>query len=87
MENRLQLPSCFICGSPLRVSLTKSKKGKVAVALTCPTDGRHLRAFCNHQPFVREIVTKAETASDQEALQKPFEGLHALPPRDGKGSS
>ncbi|MDA8064641.1 MAG: hypothetical protein M0031_03920 [Thermaerobacter sp.] len=62
------LPTCFICGASLRVSITHSKKGKVAVALTCPTDGRHLRAFCNHRPFVEEVVARVET--DEAALQK-----------------
>ncbi len=53
------LPICFICGSALKVTLTHSQKGKVAVGLTCPTDGRHFRGFVNHRPFVETVIQQA----------------------------
>ncbi len=55
----LTLPTCFICGSALKVTLTHSQKGKVAVGLTCPTDGRHFRGFVNHRPFVEAVIQQA----------------------------
>jgi len=70
----LTLPTCCICGSALKVTLTHSQKGKVAVGLACPTDGRHFRGFVNHRPFVEEVIQHAgglqiasKTDSDREA--------------------
>ena len=69
METKHPIPVCFICGAPLRVSLTHSKKGKVAVGLTCPTDGRHLRAFCNHRPFVETVINSVTETVTVESQQ------------------
>ena len=66
----LTLATCFICGSALKVTLTHSQKGKVAVGLTCPTDGRHFRGFVNHRPFVEAVIQQAgalQNASKTEA--------------------
>jgi hypothetical protein len=90
METQTSLPTCFICGGPLRLALTRNKNGKVAVTLFCAEDGRHLRAFVNHRPWVEEVVARLEAqaagtpaltagadrpASTEEALQKPSGGL------------
>ncbi len=66
------LPICFICGSALKVTLTHSQKGKVAVGLTCPVDGRHFRGFVNHHPFVEEVIQQAGVLQN---ASKPSDGL------------
>ncbi len=76
MNTTVEIPVCSICGSPLRVTLTHSKKGNVAVGLHCPTDGRHLRAFCNHRPFVEEVVARAEAVAEGGVTASP--AGHAL---------
>jgi hypothetical protein len=58
----VELPSCFICGTPLRMALTRNRRGKVAVTLFCGVDGRHLRAFVNHRPWVEQVLAGAEAA-------------------------
>lgn len=84
MESNQPIPACFICGSPLKVTLTHSKKGKVAVGLTCPTDGRHLRAFCNHRPFVEEIVRRvADQAKAVEPNGQALQNRSGVSPADG----
>ncbi len=63
------LPQCLICGQVLKVSLTTSKKGRYAVALACPADGRHFRGFVNHRPFVIQVM--ADTAALQNGSKTP----------------
>ena len=43
---------CPVCGRVLDVRVTNSRKGKVALVLVCPEDGRHFRAFIE-RPGVR----------------------------------
>lgn len=47
---------CPVCQRELRVSLSRSKSGKVAVMLVCPKDGRHFRGFINDREFVASVV-------------------------------
>jgi len=54
------VPTCWICGAPLKVALTHNRNGKVALTLWCGTDGRHWRAFCNDKATVAEVVAKLE---------------------------
>ena len=56
------MPSCLVCGAPLRVSLTHPKKAGVGLALTCPVEPRHFRGFCNYEPFVRQILARIAPA-------------------------
>ena len=63
------LPLCLICGRVLKVSLTTSKKGRYAVALACPADGRHFRGFVNHRPFVVQVM--ADIAAFQKDSKTP----------------
>ena len=63
------VPLCLICGQALKVSLTTSKKGRYAVALACPADGRHFRGFVNHRPFVVQVM--ADTAALQNGSKTP----------------
>ena len=63
------LPLCLICGQALKVSLTTSQKGRYAVALACPVDGRHFRGFVNHRPFVVQVM--ADTAALQKGSKTP----------------
>lgn len=62
------VPVCWICGAPLRVGITRNRNDKTALTLWCGTDGRHLRAFCNHRPVVEEVVARLEAqAADTPA--------------------
>ena len=58
-------PTCLICGTSLKVALTTSKKGKVAVGLSCPVDGRHFRGFVNDRDYVTRTIQATQ------ALQNP----------------
>ncbi len=49
-------PVCLICGAALKVALTRSQKGKVAVGLSCPVDGRHFRGFVNDRDYVTRTI-------------------------------
>ena len=68
------VPTCFICGSALKVTLTHSQKGKVAVGLTCPTDGRHFRGFVNHRPFVETVIQQAGVLQNASKTEPTREG-------------
>ncbi len=87
------VPVCWICGAPLRVAITRNRNDKTALTL-CGTDGRHLRAFCNHRPAVEEVVPRLEAqaaavpaltagndppAPTQQALQETSEDRAAKP--------
>jgi len=54
------VPTCWICGTPLRIDLTRNRKGKVALTLWCSSNGRHWRAFCNDKATVAEVVARLE---------------------------
>jgi hypothetical protein len=88
------LPPCFICGSPLRIALTRNRNGKVAVTLYCGADGRHLRAFVNHRPWVEQVVAGAEAAglslppsatpADPALQKRPQRPARARSPKRGR---
>ena len=88
------LPVCWICGAPLRVAITRNRNDKTALTPWCGTDGRHLRAFCNHRPTVEEVVSRLEAqaaavpaltagndppAPTQQALQETSEDRATKP--------
>ena len=96
------VPVCWICGAPLRVGITRNRNDKTALTLWCGTDGRHLRAFCNHRPTVEEVVARLEaqaaatpaiTAGAEpatppaQALQKSSEGPAPAPVTKKRGRS
>jgi hypothetical protein len=57
-----QLPGCPICGESLALSLAHGRKsGKPFIMLRCLKDGRHFRGFITYQPYVMEMLNKAET--------------------------
>ena len=58
-----EVPVCWICGSALLVRSTRNRKGKPAITLWCPQDGRHLRAFCNDMPVVEEMLKRIDEYS------------------------
>lgn len=51
---------CPVCQEPLRASVTRSAKGRVALMMVCPRDGRHFRAFVNDRAFVGKVVASLE---------------------------
>ena len=61
--------NCHICQTPLRVKLCNSKAGKKSVSLSCPADGRHLRAFIADKAYVQAVVVRLATALDAKVIQ------------------
>ena len=73
MTTPLTIP-CPICGTSMRLSITTNRHGKHAIGISCPVDGRHLRGFINHRPFVEDTLRRLAEANDErvlEALQNP----------------
>jgi|GEM_PF-1734245 len=71
---------CPICGTGLKLTVTTNRRGKHAIGVHCPQDGRHFRGFINHKPYVAEMLARLaeaiaarQTASDPAAaaLQNP----------------
>ena len=58
--NDIPTISCPVCGAGLKVSTTKSKRGKVALVLVCPKDGRDFRAFINNQDYIQRVLASLE---------------------------
>ena len=55
---------CPVCGVTLKITTSRSKRGKVALVLACPEDGRHIRAFLNDPTYVRQVLEALEVRSD-----------------------
>ncbi len=50
---------CHICRTSLRVKLCFGRKsGKPGVSLSCPVDGRHLRAFVTDKAYVQGVMER-----------------------------
>jgi len=48
--------NCFICGEILEEVVCYGKKGRKAIMLSCPQDGRHFRGFINDPIMVQKIT-------------------------------
>lgn len=60
--------NCHICQTPLKVKLCYGRKsGKPGVSLSCPVDGRHLRAFVTDKEYVQGVMERLEVVADDEA--------------------
>lgn len=56
---------CHICQTPLKVKLCFGRKsGKPGVSLSCPADGRHLRAFVTDKAFVQGVMERLEAVAN-----------------------
>jgi hypothetical protein len=55
---------CLVCGAKLKVGLCHGKKGRGAIMLSCPNDGRHFRAFIN-EPRVISGMTQENLALEE----------------------
>ena len=60
--------NCLVCGTKLKVELCHGKKGREAIMLSCPNDGRHFRAFIN-EPKVISGMTKENLAIEEVIRQ------------------
>ena len=47
--------NCLVCKAELKLIICQGKKGRKAIMLSCPNDGRHFRAFIN-EPRVVDAV-------------------------------
>ena len=58
---------CHICQISLKVKLCFGRKsGKPGVSLSCPADGRHLRAFVTDKEYVRGVMNPLEAVADDK---------------------
>jgi hypothetical protein len=58
---------CPVCGSVLTARLaTGRRSGKAFVMLICPIDGRHFRGFITHRPYVKQVLDKLESITNQK---------------------
>lgn len=55
--------NCPVCTAPVGVRATRSARGKTALMLACPRDGRHFRAFINDVAFVSGVLAQLEDAA------------------------
>lgn len=59
--------NCHICQTSLKVKLCFGRKsGKPGVSLSCPADGRHLRAFVTDKEYVRGLMDRLEAIADNK---------------------
>jgi len=56
--------NCLVCEAELTLTICHGKKGRKAVMLYCPNDGRHFRAFIN-EPNVVEVVSELNLPLDK----------------------
>ncbi|MFQ5874641.1 MAG: hypothetical protein ACE5JL_12695 [Dehalococcoidia bacterium] len=62
-----EVPCCLICGESLQVRMARGRRsGKPFLMLLCGQDGRHFRAFINHQPYVRQVLERLENPERPE---------------------
>ena len=60
--------NCHICQTPLRLKLCFGRKsGKPGVSISCPADGRHLRAFVTDKDYVQGIMERLEAVAGDGA--------------------
>lgn len=53
--------NCPVCGVGLEVRLAKGRKsGKPFLMAICPTTGKHIRAFINDAPYIRQVLQRLE---------------------------
>jgi len=65
--------NCLVCGTKLKAELCHGKKGREAIMLSCPNDGRHFRAFINEPKVVSGI--RAENLTVEEVLARCNESM------------
>ena len=60
---------CHICRTSLRVKLCFGRKsGKPGVSISCPADGRHLRAFVTDKAYVQGVMERLEAFADDKVI-------------------
>ena len=60
--------NCMVCGTKLKLNICQGKKGRKAIMLSCPNDGRHFRAFIN-EPKVVEGVSELNLPLEKALAQ------------------
>lgn len=74
---------CWLCGAPLRIQVTRSRKGRLALGFACSADGRHVRGFINERRFLDEVLGDTpDLRRSSEALQNRFETALARRPKE-----
>ena len=61
---------CHICQTSLNVKLCYGRKsGKPGVSLSCPVDGRHLRAFVTDKAYVQGVMERLKLVADDKVIE------------------
>lgn len=62
--------NCHICQTPLKVKLCYGRKsGKPGVSLSCPIDGRHLRAFVTDKEYVQGVMERLSAVAHDKVIE------------------
>ena len=62
--------NCHICQTSLKVKLCFGRKsGKPGVSLSCPVDGRHLRAFVTDKEYVQGVMERLKAVADYKVIE------------------
>ena len=62
--------NCHICQTSLKVKLCYGRKsGKPGVSLSCPADGRHLRAFVTDKEYVQGVMERLSTVAHDKVIE------------------
>ena len=62
--------NCHICQTSLKVKLCYGRKsGKPGVSLSCPVDGRHLRAFVTDKEYVQGVMERLKAVADYKVIE------------------
>lgn len=60
---------CPVCEAKLEAYITTSKKGRHAIGLRCPRDGRDFRGFVNTRSYVEPMLEKIAAAVGTPVLE------------------
>lgn len=65
--------SCPVCQEKIAAFVTTSKRGRHAIGLKCPRDGRDFRGFVNNPAFVASLLERITTTAEvnQRTLHPP----------------
>ncbi len=78
---------CPVCGEAIVAFITTSKKGRHAIGLKCPRDGRDFRAYINTRSYVEPMLVRIAERAGLSWPQADPETPSKKPERGGTGST
>ena len=62
--------NCHICQTSLKVKLCYGRKsGKPGISMSCPVDGRHLRAFVTDKDYVQGVMERLKLVAADKVIE------------------